>query len=266
MCELMAMSSKLPTTVTLSLTELARHGGGRGPHKDGWGIAYAMARDFRIIKEPQAAADSACVRYIQANQFTSTLVLSHIRRATYPKVLTFENTHPFDRELFGRRFVFAHNGHLPGIEALAAESGGRFRPLGETDSEQAFCAILNRLAARVPTTEAYDPRALMEVLQELGPRLLALGRCNFLLSDGVHLFAYGDHSLYSLTRTCETEEHLLDSGELRVRLIHEAPQTASLVATVPLTQGEDWRRFERGEIRVFAQGRELAFLPSGAAA
>lgn len=258
MCELLAMSSRLPTTVNFSLSEFARHGGQTGPHRDGWGIAYAMGRDFRIIKEPVAAADSDCVRYIQAHRFSSRIVLSHIRKASLPKTLSFENTHPFDRELCGRRFVFAHNGHLPGIERLAAQAPPRFRPLGETDSEQAFCLILNRLAGRCEAAGAYDPRLLWAILRELSPRLLALGRCNLLLSDGEWLFAHGDNSLYSVTRTCAVETHRLASAELRMELRHEAPQRASVVATVPLTEGEGWSRFARGEIRVFRDGEAVA--------
>jgi glutamine amidotransferase len=256
MCELLAMSSRLPATVNFSLLEFARHGGETGPHQDGWGIAYAMARDFRIIKEPLAAADSDCVRYIQAHAFASRLVISHIRRASLPKVLSFENTHPFDRELFGRRFVFAHNGHLPGIERLATQAPRRFLPLGETDSEQAFCLILNRLAERSVGRAGYEPRRLLEILRELSPRLLALGRCNFLLADGERLFAHGDNALHSVTRHCDGERQTVESDILRMRMEHGSPQAASLVATVPLTADERWRPFARGELRVFAAGEE----------
>ncbi len=39
-CELFAISSRLPATVSLSLKTLAEHGGGSAPHADGWGIAF----------------------------------------------------------------------------------------------------------------------------------------------------------------------------------------------------------------------------------
>ena len=47
MCELLAMSSGVPATVNLALGVLARHGGGDGPDKDGWGIAYYEGGDVR---------------------------------------------------------------------------------------------------------------------------------------------------------------------------------------------------------------------------
>ena len=40
MCELLALSSNQPATVSFSLMQFAAHGGFSGPHKDGWGIGY----------------------------------------------------------------------------------------------------------------------------------------------------------------------------------------------------------------------------------
>jgi glutamine amidotransferase len=53
MCELFAMSSRLPTEVRSSLEAFARHGGLEGPHKDGWGLAYCADEDVRLIKESE---------------------------------------------------------------------------------------------------------------------------------------------------------------------------------------------------------------------
>jgi len=260
MCELLAMNSRLPTNINFSLHEFARHGGETGPHSDGWGIAYAMGRDFRIIKEAEPAAESDYVRYIEQHHFRSTLVISHIRRATIPKVLSFENTHPFDRELLGRRFLLAHNGHLPGLDALADGVPRRFHPLGATDSEALFCMILDRLAQRVGEPGDYRPTVLLEILREMSPRLLEIGRCNLLLSDGEVLFAHGDHSLHSVCRHCaEDDTHDLHSADLRMSLQHREEQFAAVVATVPLTDGEGWRKFDRGEIRTFSGGEEIWF-------
>ena len=58
MCELFAISSRLPATVSLSLKTLAEHGGGSTPHADGWGIAYYREDDARLIKDTSAAHDS----------------------------------------------------------------------------------------------------------------------------------------------------------------------------------------------------------------
>ena len=40
MCELLGMSANTPTDLCFSFTGLTRRGGGTGPHKDGWGVAF----------------------------------------------------------------------------------------------------------------------------------------------------------------------------------------------------------------------------------
>lgn len=49
MCELFAISSNLPTTVTFSLEEFSRHGGLTASHKDGWGIAFYANNDAQHL-------------------------------------------------------------------------------------------------------------------------------------------------------------------------------------------------------------------------
>ena len=56
-----------------------------------------------------------------------------------------KNCQPFARELGGRMHVFAHNGDLDAGRLGAPR--GSFRPVGDTDSERAFCVLLERLTA-----------------------------------------------------------------------------------------------------------------------
>src|SRR3970040_2756407 len=107
MCELFAMSAREPADVRCSLEECSRHGGLAGPHKDGWGIAGYEGEDVRLVKEPSAAIDSACLGFIQDHPFRSTLVMSHIRKATQGG-LTLANTPPFTRHLGGSVTLYAH--------------------------------------------------------------------------------------------------------------------------------------------------------------
>ena len=257
MCELFAMSSKFETDVNLSLGELSLHGGGSAPHGDGWGVAYAMGRDFRIIKEPEAAYESDCVQYIQNHHFKSRLVLSHIRQASAPKKLSFMNTHPFDRELFGRRFVFIHNGFVEGAASLPDALPGPFQAMGDTDSEWVFVYLLNRIYHAIGTAEAYHHRKVEGLLEEVSPQIRQLGKFNFILSDGEVLFAHGDTSLYSTCRSCHRETDTLSSDSLRVITASGPEQNVVLVATVPLSNSDHWERFQPGEIRVFRDGSRI---------
>ena len=84
LCELFALSSRLPATVSLSLETLAEHGGGSAPHADGWGIAYYREDDARLIKDTSAAHDSDWVRFVQSRGLSSTTIISHIRKARSP--------------------------------------------------------------------------------------------------------------------------------------------------------------------------------------
>ena len=54
-----------------------------------------------------------------------------------------ENCHPFVRELWGRYWVFAHNGNL---ENFHPRLHAAFRPVGATDSERAFCWLMQEFA------------------------------------------------------------------------------------------------------------------------
>lgn len=144
MCELFAMSSRVPTDARASLEAFARHGGLEAHHRDGWGIAYYADEDVRLVKEAEPASHSECVRFLHEHPFTSGVVLSHIRRATQGR-MAMKNCQPFARELGGRMHVFAHNGDLQ-LEALRAKLPLRhFEPIGDTDSEHAFCALLERM-------------------------------------------------------------------------------------------------------------------------
>jgi glutamine amidotransferase len=70
-------------------------------------------------------------------------VIAHIRKATQGEVML-ENCHPFVR-MRGRYWVFAHNGDL---KEFAPELDGSFLPVGTTDSERAFCYILQQMRHR----------------------------------------------------------------------------------------------------------------------
>ncbi|MFI5302392.1 MAG: class II glutamine amidotransferase, partial [Polyangiales bacterium] len=189
MCELFAMSARYPTTVHLSLDELARHGGETGPHRDGWGVAFHDGRDALVVREPAAASRSAWVDHLLRIDHRSSITLAHIRRATQGERLL-RNTQPFTRELGGRVHVFAHNGMLPGIESVAAFRSERFSPIGDTDSEPAFLALLDRMA---PLWKRGQPTVdeRVDVVSAFAAELRPLGPANFLYTDGDAIFAHG---------------------------------------------------------------------------
>lgn len=256
MCELFAMSSVLPTSVSFSLNELARHGGAEGPHRDGWGVAFYEGRDVSILREPRAASESDLVHYIERHGPPSDLVISHIRFASLGE-RALRNTQPFVRELGGRRHVFAHNGDLEGVDRVKTAGIDRFRPVGETDSEQAFCLLMNRLTGlwmdhgeRVPSLN--DRLAMFAAW---AADLRSLGSSNVVYSDSDTLFVHAHRrtepgadeklpGLYVLTRSCEGSVPDLSASGV---MLQAAPQALTLIASVPLTE-EAWSPLAEGEV------------------
>lgn len=262
MCELFAMSARVPATVSMSLEEFSRHGGLTGPHKDGWGIAWYDDRDVRVVKEAHPAASSACVQFIQTNPFSSALVISHIRRATLGEIAT-RNCQPLVRELGGAWHTFAHNGDLRDIAKDRRFKSESFRPVCETDSEQAFCALMDALRPLWASGRIPPLAERRKVVVEFAAALRELGPANFLYSDGDALFAHSDRrhqadgtirppGLWRLARRCPAGGELSTEG-LRIAA-KEGEQEVVLLASVPLTK-EAWVPLEEGEVLVARQGR-----------
>jgi glutamine amidotransferase len=261
MCELFAMSARVPTDVQVSLDELARHGGETGPHRDGWGVGFMQNGDALVVREPEAASDSRHLAFLRSQRVRSDTVVAHIRRATQgPRLL--RNTQPFGRELGGRVHLFAHNGMLPGIESADAMSVRRFRSVGDTDSEHAFCALLERLA---PLWEEGLPelQRRLAVVEGFAAELRTLGLANFLYADGDAIFAHGHRrkdatgvirppGLHVLCRRCIERSEAVPLPGLRITPGDQ--QEVALVASVPLTE-EPWRPLPEGEVRVLQGGR-----------
>src|SRR5262245_43024896 len=143
MCELLGMECNVPTDIIFSFSGLRQRGGRTGPHADGWGLAFYEGRAARVFLEPAPAAESPLACFLAQNPIKNLLAVGHVRRRTRGNV-ALANTHPFVRELWGRHWVFAHNGTLPRVRSRKL---GRFRPIGNTDSEHAFCYLLETLRA-----------------------------------------------------------------------------------------------------------------------
>jgi predicted glutamine amidotransferase len=261
MCELFAMSARLPSTVSLSLEEFSRHGGLTGTHKDGWGIAWYEDGDVHLRKEALPAASSTALKVVQQHPFSSTLVMCHIRKATQGDIAT-RNCQPFIRELGGAWHTFAHNGNLTGLRGENRFKSVTFQPVGETDSEQAFCALLEAMrhlwkkGAIPPLSER------LKVVTQFAADLRELGPANFLYSDGDVLFAHGHKrhqadgsirapGLWQLKRHC-TEGGVFASAGLTVEA-RTGEQDVVLIASVPLSP-ENWEPLLEGTVLAMRLG------------
>jgi glutamine amidotransferase len=269
MCELFGLSAGRPVSFTCSLDRFAAHGSLEGPNHDGWGVAAYEGGDARIIKEPAAAAQSEWVRFIEQHGVSSPLVIAHIRRASEGG-RSLVNTHPFDRELGGRRHLFAHNGLLPDIRVGFCPLR-QFHPIGETDSEYAFCVLLDRLTGLWADMERPSAASRRALVAEFAAELALLGPANFIYSDGELLFAYGDQrqhdtgvvappGLHLLQRRVMPDDQALGASGVDVS---GPDQAVCILASVPLTD-EPWRPLAQGELLMISSGRVVdSSLASG---
>ncbi len=251
MCELLGMSANVPTDIVFSITGLIERGGRTGPHRDGWGIAFYEGKGCRLFRDPAPSTDSAVAGFVKSYPIKSKTVISHVRRANRGKICL-ENTHPFVRELWGRMWCFAHNGQLKGIKKRGLKY---FQPVGTTDSEHAFCWLLDRLREQFPEPPA-SQKILHSYIAELGWELDCLGVANFLLSDSRSLYAHCSTRMCWITRRAPFGEAKLIDTDMEVNFASEttSKDVVTVVATQPLTDNEEWTPMVKGELRLFQKG------------
>jgi len=259
MCELLGMECNVPTDIVFSFSGLALRGGAKGPHGDGWGLALYDGNAVRTFLEPNAAAHSQLASYVRANPIKTLLAIAHVRKKTRGEV-KLANTHPFVRELWGRTFTFAHNGTVKNARELPL---GRFKPIGNTDSEHAFCALLAALQKQLPEYPK-TPRVLWDAVATVSGRIGKHGTFNFLLGDGKHLFARCATKLCYVIRKAPFNTATLADEDLSVDFarVTTPDDRVAIVATVPLTRDESWTQGTPGQLWVFRGGALRATLSS----
>jgi len=251
MCQLLAMNCNVPTDIVFSFTGFAHRGGRTDTHHDGWGIAFFEGAGVRHFVDHQAAIASPIAELIKHYPIKSLNVIAHIRKATQGQV-ALENCHPFVREMWGRYWVFAHNGDLKGFDPIL---DGPYRPVGTTDSERAFCFLLQQLRERFGDTPPAMP-ALRAAIADLVAVIARHGTFNMMLSDGTALFAHCSTKLCYVVRRYPFASACLADEDLSVDFsqVTTPDDRVAIIVTTPLTTNETWTEFAPGELKVFVDG------------
>ena len=266
MCELLGLAFNKAVSPGLSFRGF-RHRARRNPH--GWGLAAISPRKTTIHREPISAAQSDFAADLPARDpLRAPLFIGHVRDASRGGV-SLANTHPFSSALDDGTLVFAHNGTLD-VSRLKRSVAADFRPAGQTDSELAMGALLTWVGherarrGRVPEGEpVVDPLSDYGALEEFLRHLNALGEMNLLFSDGRRLFCFHDVGGYiglswtrrqapfgSVSLRDEDWEADLDGEK-------ESGQAGYVVASRPLTDGEEWNPCRPGRLLVIEHGRAV---------
>jgi len=283
-CQLLGMNCATPTDFTFSLKGFCKRGGETDIHSDGWGVAFYEGKGLRQFHDSTPASSSPMANFLGNNPIRTYNMMSHLRYATVGEV-ELSNVHPFCREMWGINFAFAMNGDVPlfkkdpsaKLEVLQKKNDSPckdqryYHPIGNTDSEAAFCAILNAL--RVQFQKLPSLPVLRNALQELCDEIIQDDPegtiMNFLLTCGPdNLWVYSWpgsrpgstvwNGLHYTTRTYPftSSTRLCDLDyEMDFSSTNQKEDCVSVIATMPLTENEEWIEIKRGELIVFDQGR-----------
>jgi glutamine amidotransferase len=252
MCELLGLCFDERVAADISIHEFASRG---ADNPDGWGLAWYPDQSVAVVKEAIAWQSSKHTVFLESYPaLRSKIYVGHVRHKTVGGPVTHADTHPFVRELNGREYCFAHNGTL--TDLAQAFPLGRFLPVGKTDSEHAFCHLLDAIA-----DEAIDLRAPHH-WHWLHAKLISMnrhGKMNVLFSDGRSLFCYHDLNGHkgltwrSMPGT-NARPGRLEDRELKVEVDVSTAEYGVVVASCALN-GDGWSPVRVGELLVIQDGR-----------
>ena len=254
MCQLLGMNCATPTDITFSFRGFSQRAGITSDHCDGFGIAFFEDKACRLFVDNQSAVESPIAELVRNYPIKSRNVIAHIRKATQGKI-NLENSHPFMRELWGRQWIFAHNGDLLDFDPPLT---GHFTPIGNTDSERAFCFLLDQLVAKFGYVEP-SLTQVFELLLEIAPKIAEHGTFNFCLSNGQALFSYAITKLHWLVREYPFKPAQLIDLDVEVDFsqVTTPEDRVAVITTEPLTQNEVWQAFQPGEMILFQYGQPI---------
>jgi transglutaminase-like putative cysteine protease/predicted glutamine amidotransferase len=233
---------------------------------DGWGLGYYPAGEptAAILKEP--APPQASIRSQLAlawEQVASSLFVLHIRAATWG-ALSDANTQPFARSWGRRDWMFAHAGSL---DRKPTEVAGPFEPVGSTDTEAIFCALLNHFVDA-------GWRSLADVQLDTLIGWLGtfneVGELTLCLSDGRDLLVHADRRgspLHLGLLSPPYEKIAFGDDDLEVDLTRRGAKSrkGAIACTEPLAgNGDDaaraiqWRQLAPGSLLIIREGAVIA--------
>lgn len=160
----------------------------------GWGIAWYQRNEAVAVvhKDPIRRDPSiSTTDHLDAASFRSGTIFCKSKQGT--QECTHKETQPFVKSFAGSDWTFVHNGYLDktGLNALLPDESPFLEPLGKTDSELAFCYILQKLHS-IGARQLRDvpPTTLRLWLSALDH----LGSADLMLSDSTTILAYRGQS------------------------------------------------------------------------
>jgi len=196
MCDLFVLSAGKDYSAPKSLPLFAMRA---SKNMDGWGIGYFKKHLAVVEKSGKGAyvADRVHDSFQRlARVVNSKIIICHVRLRTSGPVDEC-HAHPFTLEFSGHNWLFAHNGRAPSLEHYRT----RGSPIegAQSDSAKAFEYLRDQLTLRMQ-----DPAlpTLFEALHQSTTQMIRQypGDYNYLLTNGLVLFAFTNHRQFMLLK------------------------------------------------------------------
>lgn len=229
---------------------------GGSPQNSGWGFGWYPDDDSAasVVKDTGVKkAEDITSALSDWRRFRSTNFLWKVKGAA--KKPSQQDTQPFQRSFWGRDWLFLHNGDLDKqkLKDRIGETDGFLKPNGSTDSELAFCFLLQQF-------QLAGSRRIADVgSQNLMNWLSALdqfGAVDVVFSDGQSLVAYhGTGSNRDLHYSRQTPPDINEKqiGSDTVTLDFSDPldiyRSAFLISSSILS-GANWTKMQSGQLIV----------------
>lgn len=230
-----------------------------GSHSHGWGLGWYPGNhsSAMIIKDPSARGTQVFTESLTDwSNFRSNIFYCKVRGAD--RGYNQAETQPFSRSFAGTDWLFMHNGDLD-KSALTKTFEGDVRllePIGNTDSELAFCNLLARMHQNgARSLSEVDPAEIHSWFQ----RFDAFGSADMYLSDGQMICCFqGSQSPKRLRYSrLQPPENLnvLNSDPVRVAVDdpRDAFRTAMVVSSAQFDRG-NWTEMKPGQMLMINRG------------
>jgi len=232
-----------------------------------WGIVWTFAHNGEVPKYASAATNASTA---------SSGGDGNADGGNSSSISSTQQQHPYRQyPLLASRSSYSNFGKCVNDEDSAKQMVCYYHPVGDTDSEATFCAILNAL--RSEFTELPTLPVLYETLQRLCGQIVEGDEdgtiLNFLLGCGPYtLFAYSwpgarpgskvwNGLFYTIRRPPFATARLADVDySVDFSKVTNPNDRVAVIATAPLTVDEEWKEFKKGQLLMFDYGLSYSEL------
>ena len=225
----------------------------------GWGLGwYPDDKQSAMVTKDTSSYDTQILMgaIIEWANFRSTSFFCKILSAK--EGYSHAETQPFSRSFAGRDWMFTHNGYLDKreLEKLHADKSRFLEPLGQTDSELAFCNLL----ANVAESGARNLSDILpEVLHAWFLRFDVLGSSDMYFTDGSSMvFFQGSQSpkqlRYSRIQPPKNQDlYTSDVAKIKFNDPRDSYRTAFVMSSAPFSNG-NWTLMQPRQMLIVRQG------------